>query len=141
MAGDFEIRLSYNLIPDVPPHVKQKAALVVAKTAHDATGIAKSMMHGQKTGRIYIKRRHGQTVMHRASAPGEAPAIDTGALYNAIRAVQKGPLEWWVLTNEYAAHLEYGTRRMLARPFLWPTMERVERPFMDAMQQVVEWGW
>lgn len=56
---------------------------------------------------------------HKASAPGEPPAVDTGDLLASIYA--KGPTG---LTAEmgaaesYAGYLEEGTRFMAARPWL-----------------------
>ena len=42
----------------------------------------KSIMQGPKTGRIYEKYNPRRT--HRASAPGQAPASDTGNLVSQI---------------------------------------------------------
>lgn len=71
------------------------------------------------TGRLY---QRGQTVEHRASAPGEPPAPDTGELRRRIEVeVVRGRNEVrGVITAnvEYAAALEMGTERMRARPFL-----------------------
>ena len=65
-------------------------------------------------------RRYGY---HVASAPGEAPAIDTGELAASVRELGSAasPLEVWV---EYgsdvpqAAFTELGTSRMAPRPWL-----------------------
>lgn len=43
----------------------------------------KRQMSGKKSGRIYRSRASGK-VKHQAGAPGEAPAVDTGAYRNAI---------------------------------------------------------
>ena len=47
----------------------------------------KSIQTGMKSGRIYEKYNPRRT--HRASAPGEAPASDTGNLVRNIRVEQK----------------------------------------------------
>lgn len=68
-----------------------------------------------KSGRIY--RRRG--VAHRASAPGEAPANDTGRLVNS-RRIELFPERLrarLTFSTSYAALLELGTSRMEARPF------------------------
>lgn len=71
------------------------------------------------TGAIY---RRGKTVEHRASAPGQPPAPDTGELRRRIEIeVVRGPGEVrGIITanTEYAAALELGTERMQPRPFL-----------------------
>jgi ubiquitin len=41
-----------------------------------------SILSGEKSGRIYQRR----SVTHRASAPGQAPASDTGRLVNSINS-------------------------------------------------------
>lgn len=72
-----------------------------------------------KTGRIYMRRGRP----HQASAPGEAPATDTGFLVNSIQTRQSGYLSWDVLASAvYAVYLEVGTMRMAPRPFLLPAV-------------------
>jgi hypothetical protein len=48
----------------------------------------KSIQSGSKTGRTY--KRYNPTRTHRASAPGEAPASDTGNLVSNIMVQEKG---------------------------------------------------
>ncbi len=82
-----------------------------------------SIIRGAKSGRLY---RRGKTVIHRASAPGEAPANDTGRLASAFKA-SASPLSLEASVTAgtaYAAHLEYGTTKMAARPFLRPAAEK-----------------
>ena len=76
------------------------------------------VLKGPKTGRIYGR--------HQASAPGEAPANDTGFLAGSIRIDinQKWEVDLRALAP-YAVHLEYGTRKMAPRPFLRPAAESV----------------
>jgi len=89
-------------------------------------GKVKISMAESKTGHRYGK--------HTASAPGEAPAMDTGALANSImtEADDEGAL---VGTNmEYAEPLEFGTARMVARPFMQPAVEAYRGEITDAVQ-------
>lgn len=75
---------------------------------------------GPKSGRWYGG--------HRASAPGEAPAIDTGAYASSIRVEALDPFHAIVATNsEQGPYLEFGTRRMEPRPHFSPAA-REERP-------------
>ncbi len=93
----------------------------------DAAGLGvqntarRSIMDGPKTGRIY---RISKTVEHRASAPGEAPANRTGRLVASIvYQVDRQQLHVDITAGtEYARHLEFGTRKMAARPFLIPAI-------------------
>jgi len=72
--------------------------------------------------RTYI--RHGKE--HKASAPGEPPAVDTGRLRSSItHAVETTDNEviGYVGSNvEYAKWLELGTERVAERPFLRPAL-------------------
>lgn len=75
---------------------------------------------------------------HRASAPGEAPATDTGALVNSGYAKRARQALWRVgFTTEYAAPLEYGTPKILPRPFLRPAVEQYRAAFLAAMRQIL----
>lgn len=74
-----------------------------------------------KTGRIY---RRGDKE-HQASAPGEAPASDTGTLVGRIRVDDSKLSDLRarvVASTAYAAHLEYGTQKMEPRPFMRPAL-------------------
>ena len=78
--------------------------------------ILRRILATTKTGRIY-RRRSGE---HRASAPGEAPASDTGTLVRGI-AVTVNPQTLSVRINSGAAHslyLEFGTPTIEPRPHL-----------------------
>lgn len=112
------------------------AAAVVQKLAQDCEGHAKRQMEGERTGRIYL---HGR-VEHQASAPGEAPAVDTGFLKNSIVAQPEKPLRWVVLVGAvYGIWLEYGTTHMAARPFMLPAFrETIRRMPKGLLKEVVE---
>jgi HK97 gp10 family phage protein len=85
--------------------------------------VQKSIVHGTKTGKTYKRGKK----YHQASAPGEAPANDLGFLVNNVKAEVTGELVASTLSlAPYSVHLEYGTRKMAARPFLRPAGERVK---------------
>lgn len=89
------------------------------------------IQRGPASGRTYTRRG----VTHQASAPGEAPMSDTGALagsvYNDI-----SPMMATVGSRlAYAAHLEAGTRRMAARPVWRPVAEKQGREFRKRVLQ------
>lgn len=72
---------------------------------------------GPKSGRIYS--RGGRK--HQASAPGEAPADDTGNLAANVFVVEgttAGTTASVVARAVYAMALEFGTKNMLPRPFM-----------------------
>lgn len=94
---------------------------------------------GTKTGRIYQRR----TVSHQASAAGEAPANDTGRLLNSFQtgAENKGmvvKVKAGTGVVDYAVHLEYGTDKMEARPFMKPALEKSRKFIHERMEKAVK---
>jgi hypothetical protein len=90
-------------------------------TVLDAVGTSiingvKKQMRASKSGRTYKRGKNGRD--HVASAPGEAPAVDTGRLINSsIYKRQVSPLELVVGSNvKYSEYLEFGTRKIKPRP-------------------------
>lgn len=101
--------------------VRSEALTLILKTA--------------KTGRIYRRGRR----RHQASAPGEAPASDTGTLVGRIRTSYDSDNLVGTITasTAYAAPLEYGTARMAARPFLRPALaNRLDAITADIQREV-----
>ena len=91
----------------------------------------KSIQTGMKSGRIYEKYNPRRT--HKASAPGEAPASDTGNLVRNIRVEQKTKDIVNVESRaNYSKFLEFGTSKMLARPFLFPAFEKSKSKILQA---------
>jgi phage gpG-like protein len=104
---------------------KELAAIVRGTAQNVRSHAIRSIQRGTKSGITYEKIDPRRT--HRASAPGEAPATDTGRLANSIQADIEGK-NATVFTNvEYAPWLEFGTRTIEPRPFMFPALEK-ERP-------------
>lgn len=90
-------------------------------------------------------RRKIELALDKAAADIEARAkttvpVDTGALKNSIQAGQTGrDLERQVEAGQgYAAFVEFGTRRMAARPYLTPAFEAVRPAFERAVARAIE---
>ena len=99
----------------------------------------RSVARGPKTGRIY---RRGN-ITHQASAPGEPPATDTGVLVNSIAGdvskTANGVVQGYVRAGAgYAGYLEFGTRKMAARPFLFPAVERNRAAIQQFLQRAIQ---
>ena len=77
---------------------------------------------GSGPGRITIP--YGSRPPHQSSAPGEAPASDTGFLVNnrEVKIDAEGIRASLIFHAGYAAFLEYGTDRMEPRPFARPAL-------------------
>lgn len=100
--------------------------------------IKQRIQRGPKTGRVY---RRGN-ITHQASAPGQAPATDTGRLVNSIylddEGFGRGRAEISVGSLlAYAAYLEYGTRTMAERPAWTPAAHEAQRRFKARMEAVI----
>jgi HK97 gp10 family phage protein len=132
MAKKFgEIQVVFNKLPKLSREAEFRAQAAVSKAAFDIEANAKVSMQGPKTGVLYGN--------HQASAPKEAPAVDTGALINSITVEFPSRLTGIIAPHtEYAIYLEYGTRNMAPRPFMRPAAEKVRPAFIQAMKQVAD---
>lgn len=66
--------------------------------------------------------------------------VDTGALRDSKFVERRGPL--WVVgfSAPYAAHVEYGTSRSPAQPFLTPAVRAIDRTFRYRQALAAEIG-
>ncbi len=65
------------------------------------------------------------TVVHRASAPGEPPAPDTGTARRSVGWVTAGAFRWRFGAGSIVLlWLERGTRFILPRPWIWQSIRR-----------------
>ena len=162
MASDRpEIVIELNKFPILAAEIAGRADTVCERTAQAVEANAKLLIQNPpKTGRIYELGERNVTFLtgggakgkvrvvsftvnkgkasrqHQASAPGEAPATDTGNLVNTGYSERKGTADWEVgFSAEYAAPLEYGTPTILPRPYLRPSVEKHRQGFMDAMSE------
>lgn len=130
MPGDIEVKIVFNRLPRLSREMEAKVADVVKEHALAAKADMQAQMAQAKSGRWYGA--------HQASAPGEAPAIDTSELVNSLGAKALKRLVWMVWAGaEYAIHLEYGTVKMAARPFMRPAAKRISKPFFTAMRRAL----
>ena len=127
--------LRFDRLPELQGKLRQRASQITRKAALDIEAHAKSAMAEPKSGHVYKRG----TATHQASAPGEAPAIDMGALVNSIQTEQEESVVQVVFTNQrYAPHLEFGTSRIAPRPFLGPAAEAVRPGYVKAMESLLE---
>jgi len=113
-------------VTDALRHFGQEAQAVVSQavqaTALDVRGdIQRQIQRGPKTGRTYLRG----SVSHRASAPGEAPATDTGFLASSIAYRSTTAMSAVIESRlDYAYWLEFGTSKIAPRPSWTPAVER-----------------
>ena len=63
--------------------------------------------------------------------------FDTGALRGSIKAESKGIARAVIAPHkDYAAFLEYGTRKMKARPYMRPAAEKIAPQFFNVLRNL-----
>jgi len=122
---------------------EQELITALTTSALVVEGAAKTkIQRGVATGRVYT--RNGVT--HQASAPGQPPATDTGALASSItHNVDKQQMTAEIGSNlVYATHLEFGTINMQARPFMTPAYQeskaKIAKEFKKAINDAIKKG-
>jgi HK97 gp10 family phage protein len=101
------------------PATDEGALVALTKLGLEAVNTVKAMLSRPGSGRQYGN--------HRASAPGQPPAVDTGRLRSSyafqVGRDGRGPYVDVGTNVEYAKYLEFGTSLMAARPHLRPAIE------------------
>ena len=95
-----------------------------------------SLADGKKTGKIV--KKPNSNVKHQRSAPGEAPATDTGRLVSGLSVEMHADGEGVDIASnaKYSAALEFGTSRMRARPFMVPALENSRRKIGEIFKKI-----
>ncbi len=122
------------------PDITADAAMAGVHVARQWMGVE---IAKPKSGKVYKVNRGRQT--HQASAPGEAPAMETGNLVNSIaeelqRKDKTGATAAVIVLAEYGIHLEFGTEDMEPRPFLRPAFDQNRKEIMTAVANTFK-GW
>lgn len=124
------IKVEFNHLPEIAAKAENLIAKVVEKTALELEGNIKERMAEAKSGRIYRS--------HQASAPGEAPAIDTAELLRSIKTDVQGASASVGTNSKYAEYLENGTTKMAARPVWVPETEKMQDDFVEGVISVLK---
>ena len=97
-----------------------------------------SIMSGSKGGRTYEKYNPRRT--HIASSDGQPPASDTGFLVSNIKRFIDGDgLGGEVRSRAfYSKFLEFGTSKMLPRPFMFPALEKNRQKIITRIKKAVK---
>lgn len=127
MANDLQINVELNL-PEFVRACDVAASKVIRAFVLRTIDRMKVSFALPKSGRYYRVSRTGRP--HRASAPGEAPAVLTGFLSNSIQSeFPSARLGIIAIGAQYAPYLELGTARMKPRPFIDPAIKETIAEF------------
>lgn len=134
LAGSKELQAA---LQRASGEVRDAVSRAVVGTALELQGnIKTSIARGPASGRTYQKYKPRR--VHTASAPGQPPMSDTGRLVNSIEFDKVGDLTATVGSKlAYALYLEYGTRRMAARPFFRPAVEQIGPKYMARLEKAL----
>ena len=116
---------------EVPDEITRELAI----GANDIrTTILKSMQSTDRAPWFYWRGKKPGRKKHYPSAPGAAPAIDSGDLLKSIMfdvrdmEVEVGSI---ITDPPYPTYLEDGTKKMKARPWLGPAVDKHEKTIID----------
>lgn len=133
IIGDKKLRARINELAKKAP---KKIDRILFKAALNTHRIAIfSIQQGPKTGRSY--KRGGKT--HIASAPGEAPATDSGELVRNITIEKDAIMDYTVGSREAAPQgfwMEFGTSRVEARPWLTPAARLARKQLQKDLRTI-----
>lgn len=124
-------------LDDLSDDIQEQVEKVVLATGLEIQGdIKKRIQRGPATGRTY--RKYNPNRLHTASAPGEAPATDTGRLVNSITFKDEGKASVSVFSLlAYARYLEFGTFEIAPRPSWVPAVEEARPKFVRRMEAAI----
>lgn len=134
VEGVIELR---DAIKQATTMMRREVYRAVEETAYDVHAAAvKRIQSGPASGMIYEK--HDPRRTHKASAPGQPPMSDTGRLAGSIEVKVSG-MEAQVFTPvDYGRTLEFGTNRVAARPWLFPSVEENRPNFLRKLRSILK---
>lgn len=105
--------------------IRKQAGRLIYKIIRDVKSTILDLMREPKSGRTYWKGKN-RNIAHVASAPGEAPAVDHGLLWNSISGIMTRPTTGVIAVGaRYGIFLELGTINMERRPYIVPALNSV----------------
>lgn len=110
------------------PHGELNIAQVAALMNKEAARVARNP-------KAKMRNLRGLGV-HRASAPGQPPAVDTGMLRRSMqidvsRLKERNPRGRVGTNVNYAKGLEYGTRKVRPRPYFRPVARKARKKIVE----------
>lgn len=130
VASEFERDVKTNIRESVPAgKTYRRGRITKAITRNTLNGLRTFATSAGK------KRAIVGYNFHRASAPGQPPAIDTGRLINSITVQKLSPLRYRIASSvRYAEPLDMGTRRIAKRPFFFSVLAKHREHYLSQIQ-------
>jgi len=105
-----KIVIKYNRLPQIAERLPEAVSAIVRKAAFDVEASAKAVV-----------------------------PVDTGKLKNSITSEFPSQTKAIVAPHtDYAAYVEYGTRKQRAKPYMRPAAEKVAPAFIEACKRLEE---
>lgn len=133
ITGEKDLEAAFKLLPDrvrlgVIDALKAIGLLIRNRAVS-------KIQKGPKTGRRYKRG----SITHQASSPGEAPATDTGKLASSAEFDVDEQGLWAIVSFSafYARMLEFGTRFIRPRPFLFSSVDESKETIIEIFKQSI----
>ena len=127
--------IEYNKLPDLIKLLEKEISETVQGIPLLVENDIKANMMKPKSGRVYKRR----SILHRASAPGQAPAVDTSGYIGSIQSRKLSPMKAEVSSNApQALALELGRpeKNLEPRPAWIPAAKRVAKETQKHMKNI-----
>lgn len=140
MAGEFSVigvEKTLAAFKKLAVDVESEATKAVAETTVKIhSDVLQDMAVGTKSGITYHRGKgRNLSPTHRASAAGEAPAVDTGDYIRSIKMKTRGLSGEVFSEMRRSFWLEFGTMKTAPRPHFFPAL-RANEGFFKARLQV-----
>jgi len=132
VLGAARVQRRLDLLPATAQRLIGDALEAGAASLHSHA--VRKIQRNSGSGRVYTRRG----VSHTASAPGEYPNTDTGAMVASMGWRSTSALSSIFYAGVvYAKYLEFGTSRMAARPFMRPTLRALRSEIRGRVDQAI----
>lgn len=133
--ADYQVRIDTRKMQQIIRNEPERVDKWLRGVANEILGDIVLSFNTSPPGRTYTR---GETT-HIASQPGYPPNIDMGALEASMGVRRLKQLRYEIHDGvEYGIHLELGTERMAARPFVGPVFDDWQHKIDDDARRNLE---
>lgn len=129
-------------------NAREKLEKVVSSTTFQVERRIKQLLSLPKSGRIYthyffvdksgrLRKGKKRRKPHIASAPGEAPAVDSGFLRKSVTSQVKGLVGTVSVGANYGIFQERGTAKIKPRPYIRPVMDEIRPILFEKLEKAL----